>query len=416
MQTKNFIQGKKGVVRAAAILLLLVLFCQGALAGCGSAAGRGTAAEESGYTGPAARVTTPAELQADPATGTPAALDITAGDLFDAAALEAPFGAVFLNVGQADACLVFCGGQTLLIDGGNTEDSRFLVACLKKLGVSRLDYVVCSHAHEDHVGGLAGPLNVWPAGRILAPAAAADSQAYRNFLKAAAKQDISIEHPEAGDGFTLGDARVEILGPGEDFGEDLNNTSLVLRIVYGQTSFLFTGDVERAAELGLLEAGVDLEATVLKVAHHGSDSSTSYIFLRQVMPSYAIISVAEDNAYGHPHEEVLSRLADAGAAVLRTDRQGSVLALSDGKAVRFIVEEGKELPLISAGNQTEKGAGSGKENEEDWSAEAYIGNKNSQIFHRPDCANLPAEKNQVFFHTREEALSAGYRSCENCSP
>lgn len=413
-EKKNFPKILKGV-RLLALLLLLLLFCQ--LTGCGSQGASLSAFATAPDRGDASAVLSVPEdglpdREADEtaAAGRPAAGAVTQGDVFTAEALSAPFAAVFLNVGQADACLLACGGQTLLIDGGNVADSRLLVACLKQLGVSRLDYVVCTHAHEDHVGGLAGPLNLWPAGRVFAPEASADSEAYQNFLKAVAAQELTLEHPVPGDSFSLGEARVTFLGPAADFDQDLNNTSLVLRVDYGETGLLFTGDAERASELALLESGADLGADLLKVGHHGSDTSSSYVFLREVMPAYAVISVEEDNSYGHPHEEVLSRLADAGAAVLRTDQQGAILAVSDGQTLCFTVEKGgSAFPGDPAALPSEAGA-------EASSALRYIGNQNSRVFHSLDCANLPAEKNQIFFSSREEATEAGYRPCGNCNP
>ena len=163
--------------------------------------------------------------------------------------------------------------------------------------------------------------------------------------------------------------------------DDTNNTSIVLRVDFGETSFLFTGDMERDAEADLLSDGCDVSCTVLKVGHHGSSTSTSYPFLRAAMPEYAVISVGEDNSYGHPHEETLSRLYDAGCTVYRTDRLGTVVAVSDGTDVSFLTER-------SGSPETGRG---------DTSGSAYIGNRNSQVFHRETCANLPAEQNRVTF-------------------
>ncbi len=236
----------------------------------------------------------------------------------------------FIDVGQADAALVFCEGETMLIDGGNVGDGDTIYTVLKNHGLTSLDYVVCTHAHEDHVGGLSSALTACSAETVLCPVRDYDSRAFDNFAKRAG----TITVPKAGDSFALGGARVEILSC-NPHAEETNDTSIVLKIVYGETSFLFTGDAEYATETAMLEAGVDLSATVLKVGHHGSSTSTSYRFLNAVMPQYAVISVGKDNSYGHPHEEVLSRLRDADVTVLRTDERGDIICESDGKRVTF---------------------------------------------------------------------------------
>ena len=236
----------------------------------------------------------------------------------------------FIDVGQADAALVFCEGETMLIDGGNTGDGDTIYSILKKHELTSLDYVVCTHAHEDHVGGLSSALTACTAETVLCPVKSYDSQVFRNFVKRAGE----ITVPKAGDSFELGGARVEILSC-RPRAEETNDTSIVLKIIYGETSFLFTGDAEYETESLMLEEGCDLSATVLKVGHHGSSSSTSYRFLNAVMPQYAVISVGRDNSYGHPHDEVLSRLRDADVTVLRTDERGDIICESNGKTVTF---------------------------------------------------------------------------------
>lgn len=305
----------------------------------------------------------------------------------------------FIDVGQADAALLTCGGQSMLIDGGNVDDSSLVVSYLESEGIEHLDYVLCTHAHEDHVGGLSGPLNTCTASHVMAPVTEYDSKAFSDFAKYTQAQGLSIEIPQPGDTFSLGEAQVTILGPVKEY-EETNDTSIVLRVDYGATSFLFTGDMERTAEADLLEAGYDLEATVLKVGHHGSDTSTSYPFLRAVMPQYAVISVGAGNSYGHPSEDVLSRLRDAETTVYRTDQQGTVVAYSDGTQVTF--ETGKEVAPTPG--RTEG------------TAQTYIGNVNSHVFHLETCSSLPAEQNQILFDSRDAAVEAGYTPCGRCNP
>lgn len=239
----------------------------------------------------------------------------------------------FIDVGQADSALIECDGETMMIDGGNVADSNVVAAYLKKEDVTELNYVVCSHAHEDHVGGLSGALSVTKADNIYAPKTEANTKAYKNFKKKAEEQNVEIKHPNVGDKIQLGSSTVEFLGPVDENGKDLNSTSIVLKIIYGNTSFLFTGDAESDEEEEILNSGADLKSTVLKVGHHGSRTSTSYPFLREVMPQYAVISVEKGNSYGHPNEETLSKLSDAGVEVYRTDESGDIVMTSDGNSI-----------------------------------------------------------------------------------
>ena len=246
---------------------------------------------------------------------------------------NANFEVHFIDVGQADSALIECDGKTMMIDGGNVADSNVVAAYLKKEDVTELNYVVCSHAHEDHVGGLSGALSVTKADNIYAPKTEANTKAYKNFKKKAEEQNVEIKHPNVGDEIQLGSSTVEFLGPVDENGKDLNSTSIVLKITYGNTSFLFTGDAESDEEEEILNSGADLKSMVLKVGHHGSRTSTSYPFLREVMPQYAVISVEKGNSYGHPNEETLSKLSDAGVEVYRTDESGDIVMTSDGNNI-----------------------------------------------------------------------------------
>lgn len=242
----------------------------------------------------------------------------------------------FIDVGQADSALIECDGETMMIDGGNVADSNVVAAYLKKEDVTELNYVVCSHAHEDHVGGLSGALSVTKADNIYAPKTETNTKAYKNFKKKAEEQNVEIKHPNVGDEIQLGSSTVEFLGPVDENGKDLNSTSIVLKITYGNTSFLFTGDAESDEEEEILNSGADLKSTVLKVGHHGSRTSTSYPFLREVMPQYAVISVEKGNSYGHPNEDTLSKLSDAGVEVYRTDESGDIVMTSDGNSINIV--------------------------------------------------------------------------------
>jgi len=263
---------------------------------------------------------------------------------FDSSAVpeNSSFEVYYIDVGQADSTLIICDGETMLIDGGNAGDSDLIYTFLKNKGISHLDYVVCTHAHEDHVGGLSGALHAATASQVYSPVTEYDSKAFRNFVKTVDEQGLSITLPVAGTVFSLGSAEISILGPIKEYSET-NNTSIVIKATHGDMSFLFTGDMERVAEMDLIESGIDLNADVLKVGHHGSSTSSSYAFIYEVMPKYGIISCGKNNPYGHPHDEVLSRFRDSETKLYRTDLQGTIICRSDGKTLEFTVERNAEI-------------------------------------------------------------------------
>lgn len=253
------------------------------------------------------------------------------------APVDSNFEIYFLDVGQGDASLIECNGRYMLIDGGNKSNSSLIYSFLKSHGITHLDYIIASHPDADHIGGLSGALNYATVGKAFCTTTQRDTETFNDFVKYLSKQNLTVTVPNAGDKYTLGNASFTILYPQK--GSTIsNNTSLIIRIEYGKTSFLFTGDAETADEKALLESGYSVKSTVLKVAHHGSNSSTSYQFLYYVEPEYAVISVG-DNSYGHPSDNVLSRLRDADVKTFRTDMQGDIHCVSDGSAVYFDVEK-----------------------------------------------------------------------------
>ena len=243
----------------------------------------------------------------------------------------------FFDMGEADAALVECDGHFMLIDGGNPDNSSFLYSYLRQHGIGHLDYVICSHPHVDHVGGLAGALHSASVGAAYCPVTEYNSRAFSNFVKYLAAQGKTITVPSPGQTIQLGSARVTFIGPTDMTlaEQNENDASLILRIEYGATSFLFAGDAGKEEELSVLNSGEALKSTLLKVGHHGSYSSSSKEFLEAVQPEYAVISCGKDNDYNHPHNSVLKRLGQVCDTIYRTDLDGEIVCRSDGKDLVF---------------------------------------------------------------------------------
>lgn len=240
----------------------------------------------------------------------------------------------FIDVGQADSILVQCGDSVMLVDGGNTGDSPLVCDYISGLGIDSIDCVVATHAHEDHIGGLDDVMACFDVKKVLSPVMEADSKCFGYFKDAVAGEGLELTVPAAGDSFTIGGAAVTVLGPVRTY-SNANDTSIVLRVEFGDISVVLAGDAGEDAERDMLDSEDIAPCTVLKVGHHGSSTSTCYRWLYQLQPRYAVISVGAGNDYGHPHEETLSRLADADVTVYRTDLLGTIVMVSDGTAVKF---------------------------------------------------------------------------------
>ena len=253
----------------------------------------------------------------------------------------------FIDLGQSDSILLEYDGHYALIDGGYANTSDQLIDYLENEGVEELDLVVATHMHGDHMGGLPEVLATYPVKQIWCSRQTYYSEIYDRFLYYAEQQEVDVERPVVGQIILLGDVYLELIGPLDKSYEDVNNSSLVIMASFGEKRFLFAGDMRHEAEKQLVDAGTDLKADVLKVGHHGSYTSTSYLFLRTVQPEFAVIQCGRNNEYGHPHSEPMSRLRDADVDIYRNDLLGTIIATTDGKTITFTWEFTDAKPEIN---------------------------------------------------------------------
>lgn len=242
----------------------------------------------------------------------------------------------FLDVGQGDSILIqFPNDSVMLIDAGPDRSGAPVISYLKQQGIKKIDYLVATHPHADHIGGMAAVIKEFDISKVYMPKVTHTTKTFEDMLLSIRKKGLKITPARAGLNIIEQDGlQATFTAPCSSGYDGLNNYSAVVKIRYGSTSFLLTGDAEDLSEKEMLASGADLQADVLKVGHHGSSRSTTPAFLKSVSPEYAVILVGAANDYGHPHQETLDNLADAGVMVHRTDQEGTIIFVSDGLSVK----------------------------------------------------------------------------------
>ena len=238
----------------------------------------------------------------------------------------------FLDVGEADCALINSNGEYALIDAGNTIDGNKIVKYFESLGIRDFKYLFGTHAHEDHIGGLANVIYNFNIGTVYMPNVPSEYKSYHNVLKALNKKNLDLNNPINDEEYKLGESTLKIIYNGENE-EDINNSSLIIKLTYKNKSFLFTGDTTKEVEDKILDK--DLNSNLLKVSHHGSNDASSANFLVKVHPEYAIISVGKDNDYYHPHQVTIDKLERIGTKIYRTDLDGTIIVKSDGENINI---------------------------------------------------------------------------------
>ncbi|KEH90633.1 ComEC/Rec2 family competence protein [Clostridium botulinum] len=353
----------------------------------------------------------------------------------------------YIDVGQADSILVQQDDHFMLIDAGNNEDDKLVIDYLQKQGVKKLDYVIGTHPHEDHIGGLDKVIDSFEIGQVFMPKKTSNTQTYKDVITSIKNKNLKITSPVPGTTYKLGVAEWSIFAPAKDKDyESVNNYSIVQKLKFGNNSFIFTGDAEAISEMEMVQGGYDLQSDVLKVGHHGSKTSVCQAFLDKVNPKYAVISCGKDNKYKHPNKSTMDRLKAKNIPVYRTDESGTIVATSDGEKVTFNTSAGSYdfrdgtetqspkpetavVPKVTPSKPTVKSSNNSvvrksnppakkttkKENVSNPvknSRQVWLSATGSKYHSKPNCGRMdPSRATKVSI---EKAKSQGYGPCSKC--
>ena len=333
----------------------------------------------------------------------------------------------FLDVGQGLSILVQSEGKTMIYDGGDKKTSRFVVAYLKEQGVTEIDYLISSHYDEDHLSGLVGCLNRFSVGTVIGSDYVHESKLYSSFMDAVSAKGLEVQYPAVGTMYVLGDAEFEVLAPQTVSSTDGNNNSVVIRLINDEDSFLFTGDAEYASEKEMCASGMDLNCDVLVLGHHGSATSTSWDFLAQTVPTWAVISCGANNSYGHPNAETMEKMESMDIEIFRTDLQGTIVADSSGSGITWNTQPCQDYSsgdgeYRSYDEEEQKySAQSGDENAQSGNQAAepsasgdlvWLSENGTKYHSKNDCGKMNPDK--AWQVSRADAVAMGYEACKKC--
>ncbi|MCI1966846.1 MAG: MBL fold metallo-hydrolase [Oscillospiraceae bacterium] len=326
----------------------------------------------------------------------------------------------YIDVGQGDSELLeLPNGQTMLIDAGNRENGAQVVSYIQGLGHSKIDYLVATHPHADHIGGMTTVVNSLNIGQVYMPKKSTNTKTFENLLSAVKNKGLKVNTAKSGvNMLTAGNLNIDIIAPVDMTGSDLNQYSAVVKVTYGANKFLFMGDSGEPSESQIT---ADVSADVLKVGHHGSNTSTSQVFLNKVRPKYAVVEVGAGNSYGHPTAATLSKLQKIGATVYRTDNDGTIIFTSDAKTITVDKKASNkqeqappvsQKPAATVQKPSSKAPAVVAPSTDNQSVTVYITDTGSK-YHRDGCRYLKKSKHPI---SLKDAKAQGYGPCSRCNP
>ena len=330
----------------------------------------------------------------------------------------------FLDVGQGLSILVQSNGENLVYDGGDRGESSFVVSYLQQQGVTDIKYLISSHYDEDHVAGLVGCVNAFNVENVIGADYVQDTKIYQSFIDGVVTKGLEIQHPAVGTEYQFGTGKFTILSPAS-IGSNDNDNSVAIKLANGENSFVFTGDAESGSESAMCSSGIDLSCDVLVPGHHGSATTTSDDFLMKTVPEFAVISCGTDNQYGHPDKDTMDKLQSMDTQVYRTDKQGTVIATSNGTEITWNQDSCNDY---SPGDSNDAGTQPQAveeqpvadptpepeltEEPESVGGSVWISETGSKYHNKPDCGRMnPDKARQV---TESEAQNMGLDACEKC--
>lgn len=344
----------------------------------------------------------------------------------------------FLDVGQGDSIFIeLPDDKTMLIDASEKEYADRITTYIYSCGYNSLDYVVATHPHSDHIGGMADVIGSFSVGNVILSPATHTTKTYTNMLTAIDQSGAQVTLGTAGkEIFSDGDLSAVVIAPVTEDYSDLNNSSVMIMLTYGDKKFLFTGDAEEEEERTVT---ADVKCDVLKVGHHGSSTSTSSAFLAAASPEYAVISCGMGNSYGHPHTETIDKLKKAGINIYRTDLQGDIVMTCDGENITVNTQPSTAGGASSAESKPETtgsatttvatkattttvrttpATATEKPAEDDPVSYSYVLNTNTMKIHRPSCSSVSqmSDENKGYTNDYDGAIAQGYEPCKRCKP